>query len=274
MKVDYASDLHFNHWMTWTENQLKWEKRTKELTQRLSKNGNSEVLVLAGDFSEWNNQTIWILEEAARNYEKVFYTFGNHDLYLISKSQKKKYIDSLGRLEELINEASKIPNVVPLIKNTHEYKGKLFAGDAMWYLPKSQEDWAFFNNVSNDSSCIRINGYWREDIPRKLYKDSMDWYDTIENLEVDVFVSHVPPIHPTISQYEPNGCYMTTVPFINAEHWICGHTHDQGEFEKVGVKFHMNAIGYGSEYTGYKRNTIPESKDYNGKVFGLKTFEI
>ena len=95
MKIDYASDLHFNHWMVWTENQLKWEKRTKQLTQRLIENGNGEVLILAGDFSEWNCQSIWILEEAAQHYEKVYFTFGNHDyrdmrLYLLYARQRLK----------------------------------------------------------------------------------------------------------------------------------------------------------------------------------------
>ncbi|MGG4386513.1 metallophosphoesterase, partial [Priestia megaterium] len=102
MKVDYASDLHFNHWMRWTENQIKLEKRIRELTNRLIENGNGEVLVLAGDFSEYNSQALWILDEAAKSYERVYWTFGNHDLYLVSKSQKKEYGDSMGRLDELI----------------------------------------------------------------------------------------------------------------------------------------------------------------------------
>lgn len=275
MKIDYASDLHINHWMTWTNNQMKWEYRTRQLTNRLIKNGHGEVLVLPGDFSEWNNQTLWILDEAAKSYEKVYFTFGNHDLYLISKNQRKKYIDSLGRLNDLVTRASEIPNVIPLIKNTDTFKGKVFAGDAMWYLPKTQKDWDFYRGVSNDSEYIKINGHTIDDIPRKLYKDSMDWYDTMEDVEVDVFVSHVPPIHNPFSPFEPNGCYMTTLPFINAKHWICGHDHMQREFTKDGINFHMNAIGYAQDYSNYpQRNVIPEGKIDEYKTFGVKTFEI
>lgn len=270
MIIDYASDLHFNHWMLWTTNQMKWENRTRELTRRLIKNGNDEVLILAGDFSEWNIQTLWILEECSKHYEKVYWTFGNHDLYIISKSQKKKYSDSIGRLNELIDITSHIENVVPLIKNTDIYKGKVFAGDAMWYLPKTQEDWSFYRGSSNDSRYININGCTIDDVPRRLYKDSMDWYDTLENEKIDVFVSHVPPVHPPISNYPPNGCYMTTVPFINAKHWICGHDHMKGEFEKSEVKFHMNAIGYADHYKGYEKNSIPD----DSIDFGVRSFEI
>lgn len=270
VKIDYVSDLHFNHWMVWTENQQKWEVRTRQLAQRLIQNGHGEVLVLAGDFSEWNNQTLWILDEVSKYYQRVYFTFGNHDLYILTKGQKKKYKDSLGRLQELIEIATKIPNVIPLIKRTDEYKGKLFAGDAMWYLPKTQEDWQFYRNVSNDSNYISINGYTLDDIPRRLRKESMDWYDTLEEQSVDVFVSHIPPIHPLTSKFPFNGCYQTDVPFIPSNHWICGHNHLKVEFEKAGIIFYMNCIGYVSEYKGVQINTVPKA---NIK-FDIKTFEI
>jgi len=270
MKIDYASDLHFNHWMLWTENQLKWETRTRKLAKRLIRNGNGEVLILPGDFSEWNNQTLWILDEVSKEYERVYFTFGNHDLYLLSKQQKRKYGDSIGRLQELIEKAQRISNVVPLIKNVDVYKGKVFAGDAMWYLPKKQEDWAFYRNVSNDSSDIFVNGLNMDDIPRRLWKESMDWYDTLEEKHIDVFVSHVPPLHPPSSVYPPNGCYQVDISFLAADHWVCGHNHMKDEFKKAGTTFYMNCIGYGKDQHGYKLNTIP-GEEFE---FGVKTFII
>ncbi|MFP7486291.1 metallophosphoesterase [Priestia filamentosa] len=270
MKIDYVSDLHANHWVLWTKNQRKWEKHTRLFTQRIIQKGHGEVLVLAGDFSEWNIQTLWILDEASKHYERVYYTFGNHDLFLLTKQQRRKYGDSLGRLQELVNESMKIPNVVPLVKNIDIYKGKVFAGDAMWYLPKTQEDWAFYRNVSNDSSDILINGQTIDDIPRQLWKESMDWYDTLEEENIDVFVSHTPPVHPPTSPYPPNGCYQTDVSFLPTNHWICGHNHLKATFQKAGVNFYMNCIGYGDEYKDYQINTIPTSTiDVD-----VKTFEI
>lgn len=275
MKVDFASDLHFNHWMLWIPNQLKWEARTRKLARKLIENGHGEVLVLAGDFSEWNCQTIWILDEVSKYYERVYFTYGNHDLYLLTGRQKKRYGDSMGRLDDLIEQASKIPNVFPLIKTVDTYKGKVIAGDVMWYLPKTFEDWTFFKEVSNDSEHIHLNGYNREDMVRKMWKDSMDWYDTLEDVKLDLFISHVPPIHNPFSIYEPNTCYMVDVPFINADNWICGHDHFQRQFVKAGVNFHMNAIGYPDHYDNYHhRNKIPEGKIDTYKEFGLKTFEI
>lgn len=275
MKVDYVSDLHFNHWMTWIDNQLKWEKRTRDLTNRLIGNGNGEVLIIAGDFGEWNCQALWILDEASKHYERVYFTYGNHDLYLLSKNQKKKYRDSIGRLEEFVEKASKIKKVVPLIKSVDTYKGKVFAGDMMCYLPKTLKDWQFFKEVSNDSNYIIINGYTRENGIRKMWKESQDWYESIENINIDVFVSHVPPVHNPFSPFEPNMLYMVDVPYINANNWVCGHDHIQNKFTKAGVNFYMNAIGYPQHYDKYpSRNAIPEQDVDTYKSFELKTFEI
>ncbi|MGG4434501.1 metallophosphoesterase [Priestia megaterium] len=275
MKVDYASDLHFNHWMRWTENQIKLEKRIRELTNRLIENGNGEVLVLAGDFSEYNSQALWILDEAAKSYERVYWTFGNHDLYLVSKSQKKKYGDSMGRLDELITESHGIKNVVPLVKNVDVYKGKTFAGDAMWYLPQNLKDWTFYRAVSNDSGYISINGYSKNDMTKKMHNDSIKWYQTLKNRDIDVFVSHVPPLHPPESHEKPNGCYQTIVPFMNTKHWICGHQHLQCEFDRARTRFHMNAIGYRDHYSNPPAiNEIPRGKIDKTKSFGIRTFEI
>ncbi|AWD87906.1 MULTISPECIES: metallophosphoesterase family protein [Bacillus] len=275
MKIDYVSDLHINHWIPWNNNQIKWERRTREIIRRLISNGNGEVLIIAGDFTEWNQQTLWVLDEVAKQYEKVYFTYGNHDLYLLSKNQQRKYSDSLGRVHDLIQKAADINNVTPLIKSTDTYKGKAFAGDVMWYLPKGNEGWDFFKGVSNDSNYISLNGYNKEDGVRAMWKESMDWYDTLENSHIDVFVSHVPPVHNPCSPFEPNSCYMVDLPFINAEHWICGHDHLQAEFYIEGTSFHMNCIGYPYDYDMYPRvNEIPGNQVDTYKTFELKTFEI
>ncbi|PGK51217.1 hypothetical protein CN918_25855 [Priestia megaterium] len=270
MKIDYASDLHLNHWMLWTENQRKWEMRTRELMRHLVRDGNGEVLILPGDFSEWNIQTFWALEEAAKYYERVYVTYGNHDLYLMSKKQTLKYGDSLGRLNELKEMIKDIPNVVFLNQIIDTFKGVTFAGDTMWYLPKKEEDWSFYRNVSHDSDSIQISGLQMNDVPRKLWKESMDWYDTLEGQHIDVFVSHVPPLHPPTSVYPANGCFHVDVPFLAAPHWICGHNHLKTVFDKAGTTFYMNCLGYAKDYKNYKPNTVPDEQ----VKFKIQTFSI
>ena len=67
LKVDYVSDLHINHYVKFTNHQEKWESQTREWTRNLLKDSTGEVLVLAGDFSEWNNQSKWFIEECAKH---------------------------------------------------------------------------------------------------------------------------------------------------------------------------------------------------------------
>ena len=275
MKIDYVTDLHVNHWMQFISNQLKWEERTRKWTRHLIRHGHGEVIVVAGDFSEVNAQTKWVLDELSKHYERVYWTFGNHDLYLLSKKDKKRYSDSRGRLESLIEDTKYLENVVPLIKRTDVFKGVTFAGDAMWYLPKSQEDWAFYRGTSNDSRYIELNTAWSvDDVARQLYKESMDWYDTLEGETVDVFVSHVPPVHPPMSQYPPNACYQSPVQFLASKNWICGHDHQQGTFEKAGTTFYMNSIGYPEAYAEAKIHEVPAERIDSVLNFGVQTFEV
>lgn len=275
MKIDYVSDLHFNHWMKWTVNQIKWENRTRQLTRRLIENGNGEVLVIAGDFGEWNCQALWILDEASKHYDKVFFTYGNHDLYLLSKRIQRRYGDSIGRVNNLITEASKIPNVTPLVKSVEEYKGVTFAGDVMWYLPKSVEDWTFFLDESNDSEYIKLMGQSKGHGVISMWKESMNFYKSTKNIPIDVFISHVPPVHNKYSPHKPNTCYMVDVPFINVKHWISGHDHFQNQFTQDGTTFFTNAIGYPHEYDKVKKvNEIPQYEVDTYKSFDIKTFEV
>lgn len=271
MKVDYASDLHFNHRFTFDSNQKNWEKKTRELTRRLLRKRQSDVLVLAGDFSEWNCQTVWILDECSKHYERVYFTYGNHDLYIISKLHLYEYDDSLGRVADLIEKVKHLENVIPLIKTIDEYKGKVIAGDVMWYMP-NERGWHELMNRSNDSNYICIEGLSIEEATTKMWKESIDWYRTLENKYIDLFVSHVPPVEISkisgAENYGIKSLYDVEVPFFASKNWICGHNHNRIIFKKDGTTFNMNCIGYPHHIN---RNRIPTENDV---LFDVKTIEI
>ena len=114
MKIDYVSDLHVNHHVPFVKNQLKWEQRTREWVRKLSQNKEADVLVIAGDFSEFNQQSLWVLETFRESYEFVLFVLGNHDYYILSPTQYKKYGDSNGRVDWVIRKAAPVPKVLPL----------------------------------------------------------------------------------------------------------------------------------------------------------------
>ncbi|NPC92845.1 hypothetical protein HOO54_11530 [Bacillus sp. WMMC1349] len=262
MKVDYASDLHMNHHVPFMKDQLKWEARTREWAKNILRTGYGSVLIIAGDFSEWNRQAFWFLEEASSIYEKVFFVTGNHDYYLISKNRKRKYKDSKARQQALIESSANLTNVQPLNRDVISYNGKTFAGDSLWYIPKTPDEWLFFFNESNDSNYIYLIDRYpygfttKEEEVHFLYQEAMDWYNTLSGKNIDLMVSHIPPVHPPISPFARNACYDCPVSFLAAKTWICGHQHIQGDFEKAGTLFWMNAIGYPIEKNMITLKTI------------------
>ena len=246
MKIDYVSDLHINHHVLFNHNQTKWEQQTKLWTEKLMEKGTGDVLIVAGDFSEWNKQALWFLEVASLHYKHVLFGTGNHDRYLISKKQREKYGMSSNRIQEFLDEAAGIPHIVPMQRSVVTIDNVRFAGDGLWYRPLTPEDFSFYMSSSNDSVYI-WEGLPIQETPEFLYREAMDWYRSLDGHPVDVMLSHVPPVHPPISPYPRNACYDCPVEFLVAPHWVCGHQHVQGDFQVAGTTFHMNALGYPSE---------------------------
>lgn len=255
MKIDYVSDLHANHYVPFTHNQLKWENRTKDWMHALLETGHGEVLVLAGDFSEWNQQTVWLLEVAQSMYEQVFVVFGNHDYYVLSKNLRKKYGNSQGRVNALREAIDAMPTVTALHGDTVSFKGVRFAGHGLWYQLKTDQDKAFYHLHSNDSRYITPIEPYKESY-ETLYGEALAWYEGLETEPVDVFISHVPPLHPKCSPHPYTACYVSPVPFLKGDHWICGHQHLTDTFSAHGTLFHMNALGYPSEKHPFTLATI------------------
>lgn len=246
MKISYLSDIHTDFWVPFNHNQLKWESRTKEFITKLigSDEGDRDVLVVAGDVSHFNIQSLWVIETFSQHYNKVFIVIGNHDLYLVSNNQSNKYKgNSWNRVLELQDGISKLPNVhLFLGDDVFEYNGFKFGGNTMWYPLESFDQQVFFNNVSNDSKLIKGFNVKEE------YHKSMRNYDSLLTKNIDVMISHIPVINiDSHFRYNGTACYLTPVKDINVKYWIFGHSHEQKIYEKPYCKFYMNALGYPDE---------------------------
>ena len=249
LKIDYASDIHMGFWVDPNPSILKWEKRTKEFAKQLldTITDKGDVLVLAGDFGESNMQNIWFLEECGRHYKHVIATVGNHDYYLLTATQKKKYLNSLNRVQEMIDHFDGHKTITFVRNKTINIDGFVFGVTPLWYTLTSEASRYLYRTTSNDSQYILSGNY---DNWRPMHDEDMEYYRSLAH--VDCMVTHVPPTHPTKNNYPYSEFYTTSVEELKAPHWICGHQHVCTEFEKAGTIFHMNPIGYDGEL--YDRN--------------------
>lgn len=246
--IDYISDLHIN-WHILTPRIDKFRNQFQALleNQLLPKNP-SDILVVAGDVSEDNKETIAVLETLANYYHHVLFLFGNHDYYLLTRNQSEKYDnDSLNRAKEIKTHFQNDTHIHILDNQVITLNDLNFAGSSNWYQPVTATGNAFYINESNDSEFIKINNLSGEWPMITLAGRDNQFYETLcqrNAPKIDVMITHVPPIQPPFSKYPYNECYVHPVPELVAPHWIMGHQHVIGEFEKVGTQFHMNPIGY------------------------------
>ncbi|TSI05284.1 metallophosphoesterase [Lysinibacillus sp. BW-2-10] len=241
MIIHYSSDIHADFWIPFKNNQMKWEKNTRLFAEAVRPESAGEVLVVAGDLSNLNRQSMWLLDVWQQYYEQIFIVLGNHDYYLDSGSQSKKYMfSSPNRIKELQDFISSYKN----IKLLEEFKpvvygDKIFAGDTAWYSIKTNVERDFFYGLSNDSRLIK--GFNIMEAYDKCQQD----YDQLDR--ADIIITHVPPIR--FKGHETYGNtlgYLTEFPSLKAPIWIAGHCHDVGVYQVEGTNttVYTNAFGY------------------------------
>lgn len=243
MNISYISDIHLDFHVPFTANQLKWESNTRKFTRQLIKTDETQrdIILLGGDYSHFNHQTMWMLDEFSNAYTTVLMVLGNHDYYLVSKSQSEKYGNSSANradeLRQLITDS--LPNVYLLEEGKiYEHEGVRIGGDTMWYPLTTTEQQTFFRNISNDSKLIKNVSIELE------HEKSIRYYKSMIENEIDIMLSHVPLIHiNSHSLYGGTACYLTDVDELPT-YVVMGHSHEQSHYEKASTEFHMNCLGY------------------------------
>lgn len=255
MNISYISDLHIDHWVKHNNNQTKNEKRVKEFVNNLVEKSNlktKEVLVIAGDISHYNRVTIWVLEEFAEQFEKVFFVNGNHDYYLISGQQERKYkSQSKLRVKELSELVKQLNNVTffnsMYSDNSEVYKEITFAGATMTSLPSTEEEISFYRGFMNDSKYITEEPELYNTYDKVIYENILG-----EKIKPDVFISHYPLITTISHRKHLNdgsiGSYKCEVGELIAPINFFGHVHESNIIYKVAdTKHYCNAFGYPNE---------------------------
>lgn len=248
MKIDHINDVHLDFYVPYKTNPEALKRRVQTFVKTLvpEKAARGDVLIIAGDISHVNEESKLFLEAICTYYPRVFVTYGNHDLYLISKNTQKKYNrNSYRRISELIRSTEHIVNLTWLDSNrVYVHENVTFAGNPMFAVPESPMEWLFYRQSMNDSKYIMFP--WKQGLP-ELHQTGMSDYTSLGE-HVDVFVSHYPLVEtPKFRNDASTGSYYNFVDALHARHFCFGHVHQREHFKVEDAHFHTHAIGYPDE---------------------------
>jgi predicted phosphodiesterase len=224
----------------------------------------AKYLFLAGDICKINHILFYkFFDYCSTNWEKTFYIPGNHEFYSNKKNYNELNFDYYLKFKEryknvfYLNDES-----VPLNENVNVY------GTVLWTVPPFSttaeakmfiNDYnyiTYFNKVQNKSVGLDIN------FVKELSREAFTQLETYLNKtdKKTIIMTHFPPIQSgTIepSQLEKNSILNlysswqdNTLDKLNLKNvflWISGHTHWSYDFEKNGVRFISNQLGYKNE---------------------------
>ncbi len=255
LTIDYVSDLHLSFYIKAKDYGYDKDDLVSFIENNIKPKVKGEILVIAGDLSEFVESNITFLKICLKYYKKVFYVAGNHEYYLssiLSGKMKKNYINSINKIKYISQALQNEYDILFLDRNDlktkgiYNYNGFLIAGDTLWYYPQNIKDWYFYYVVSNDSRLIRNVKISKKSKISMLNNASITWYNSLPN-NLDLIITHIPPIYNISSPKNKNSCYYTPVNTFKSPFWIYGHDHIKASFVKDNTRFLSNPWGYDSK---------------------------
>lgn len=256
MKLAYTSDTHVDFFKgaSNTDKDMQW------YIKHILKPIEADAIVIAGDISHYNAQSIALLTNLKHHYNHVIAVTGNHDMYLLSNSQKDDYnYSSFEKIQEL-REMCLANGIHLLDGESLTIDGVTIGGCPMWYQVPDIQQWLRFMNDGHkifEGYPLQMP-YSLERMctfdPNAYYEDQLLKLKSLKNL--DVFVSHVVPasLGTTDARYgtsEYDLYYQSdnigALKETGAKYSIFGHSHCQYDKVVDGIRFLSSAIGYPGE---------------------------
>ena len=280
MKIDFMSDLHIDFYINeYNPETAKFERQLNNFIEIIGIEG-GDAIVIPGDLGHYFKQNSAFLLKMKEMYKHVIFVPGNHDRYLVSKSQQKRYMNSsTNRVLELKNFCRE-NNIIYLDGDVVSVDGVTFAGTGMsWdksYLEHIHGEHVsdtyilnLFERDMNDSNLIMEGAIYdiplayggihklRTFDPFELQEKELEKLSKIQKADnVDVFVSHYSPVVPPDLLMKYRDEESTTFYFfdgldhvkrIKPKYWLFGHTHVPYDFKVDETRMLCNPCGYPSE---------------------------
>lgn len=134
VKVDYVSDVHLGFYID-TKNT---ENVKSFVDSKIAVGCKGDILVVAGDISEYNDILFEFLDSCSKYYDKVFFVVGNHEYYItdfkhihISGDGEKYGYKSMNKIKEIADNFKDSKDIIFLDKNSsnggiYDYKSSLW----------------------------------------------------------------------------------------------------------------------------------------------------
>jgi Icc-related predicted phosphoesterase len=231
----------------------------------------NDVILIAGDLSHYNLQTMYFLKYLKSKYKHVVWVHGNHDLYMISKHMVKAFNnDSTNRLNHMINMSNEV-GAKYLDGDIINIDGVKIGGGSSWY------DGSYCQIINEKYKEYKeVKKLWSESMNdcNYIYMQSNNWLENgfieyskqqiekVENIlmESDVILTHISPNFNTISNKYKNdptsGFYTYTSNLykeITNKVWVFGHMHDMVNYTDENNNWLIcNPLGYKNENPNHK----------------------
>ena len=234
-KVWYCSDLHYSGLGVSVDDLLKEFEIIKDGRK-------DDWLIIAGDVGDFRT-AFYLLLKASEYYGQVFFVFGNHEFYdALKVGRTYKYF-----ISNLKKEFIDIDNVHILNNSSVTIDGITVAGSTNWYYLPDNYSRAWWGTFSNDYTYVHPEGAKGSNL------HSLEDTEYLNSLSgnVDILITHVPPIHFKDNDFDENFAFMHPLDnlAVTPEYWVCGHQHFVANEEYKGSRILANPRGYKGEET-------------------------
>lgn len=271
MKIDYTSDTHFDFYIH--ESKSASASRVEAFIKRYFKfqtKQRGEVLIVAGDLGHYNRQNVDFLTHIKEliGYKAIITVLGNHDRYLLTRAQKKKYKNSSeARIAELKEMIATTDGIYLLDGNVVEIDGVKFGGAMGWAdgsigSSSTERKQYLFEETMNDYKKIAKEKNGFDGSFNYFFQSEYEKLDSIAD-KSDIMISHFVPLPSMLTDNKTDEldnfyCFNgeELLRKTTAKYWIFGHKHCRLEANAHRVQLLSSPLGYKEQFYNHKIGQI------------------